>query len=70
MTATKKNTKKSVVKNTKSNPPGLSVLSNDFKNALLITSILINVAIFIGWVAIRVTNVYDDQVLMVLFGGR
>lgn len=40
---------------------------NDIKNAVLLVSLTINVAIFIGWLALRVTTVYDTQVYDLLF---
>lgn len=40
---------------------------NDAKNAILLVSILINLGVFIGWLALRVTNIYDDQVANFLF---
>lgn len=42
-------------------------ISDDFKNALLIVSVTINLAIFIGWLALKLTNVYDSQVYKMLF---
>jgi hypothetical protein len=41
--------------------------SEDFKTAALVVSLTINVAIFIGWLAIKVTNKYDEQVVNFLF---
>lgn len=40
---------------------------NDAKNALLFISLLINVAVFIGWLALRLTDIYDEQVANFLF---
>ncbi len=43
------------------------VLVKDFKNSILVVSVLINVAIFTAWIALKVTTVYDDQVAQILF---
>ena len=40
---------------------------NDVKTALLLVSLTINVALFIGWLALRLTTVYDQQVYNFLF---
>jgi hypothetical protein len=40
---------------------------NDVKNAVLFISLLINAAIFIGWLILRLTTVYDQQVYNFLF---
>jgi hypothetical protein len=40
---------------------------DDVKTAVLLVSLGINVAIFIGWVALRVTTEYDQQVFNFLF---
>jgi len=61
---TAKNTKK--IKMTKSGKLSTSRVpsfNDDFKNALLIVSLVINLAVFVIWLALRVTDSYDQQVL-------
>jgi len=61
---TAKNTKK--IKMTKSGALTTSripTFNDDFKNAILIVSLLINLAVFVIWLALRVTDAYDEQVL-------
>ncbi len=41
---------------------------DDFKTALLLVSVTINLAIFVGWLAIKLTTEYDAQVASFLFG--
>ena len=40
---------------------------NDTKNAVLIVSLTINVAVFITWLILKLTTVYDQQVFDFLF---
>ena len=40
---------------------------NDVKTAVLLVSLTINLAVFIGWLILRVTTVYDAQVYDFLF---
>lgn len=61
-----KTTKKTPTTKAASLPP-YSRLSSDLKNALLIFSLVVNLFIFITWVAIRVTNQYDAQLSNFLF---
>lgn len=42
-------------------------LTRDFMNSILVVSVLINLAFFIGWVALQVTTQYDAQVAQLLF---
>jgi hypothetical protein len=42
-------------------------VENDFKNAALVVSITINAAVFVGWLAIKLTSEYDQQVAQLLF---
>ncbi len=66
MVAKKKQTKVKAVK--KDNVMTRSItLSQDFKNAILIVSLLINIAFFIGWLALQLTTQYDAQVFHLLF---
>ncbi|OYW41737.1 hypothetical protein B7Z28_02210 [Candidatus Saccharibacteria bacterium 32-45-3] len=39
----------------------------DVKSAVLIVSVVGNIAILTGWIAIQVTSQYDAQVLSLLF---
>jgi hypothetical protein len=69
----KKTTKKIAQKVTKNKlsswfpAPRKASTMNDIKTAILIVSLAINVAIFIGWLALRVTTSYDQQVFNFLF---
>ncbi|MEP7204703.1 MAG: hypothetical protein ABI716_00735 [Candidatus Saccharibacteria bacterium] len=40
---------------------------NDFKNSLLVVSLLVNAGFLIGWLALQVTTQYDHQVATFLF---
>jgi hypothetical protein len=40
---------------------------NDTKNAILLVSLTINLAVFIGWLLLKLTTVYDEQVVDFLF---
>jgi len=40
---------------------------NDTKNAILIVSLTINVAIFVAWLILKLTTAYDQQVFDFLF---
>ncbi len=39
----------------------------DIKSAVLLVSVTINLAVFIGWLLLRLTTVYDAQVYNFLF---
>lgn len=39
----------------------------DFKTAALLVSLTINVSVFVGWLALQITTVYDAQVAQFLF---
>lgn len=41
--------------------------TDDFKTAALLVSATINVGIFVGWLAIKLTTEYDIQVAQFLF---
>ncbi|MFZ2126301.1 MAG: hypothetical protein WAV04_02200 [Candidatus Microsaccharimonas sp.] len=45
----------------------VSTTFDDFKSAALLVSLMINVAVFVGWLAIKLTTEYDDQVVTLLF---
>lgn len=59
--ATKKGTTK------KSTDIRVPATSDDVKSAILIVSLALNLAVFIGWVVLRVTTKYDEQVFNFLF---
>jgi len=40
---------------------------NDTKNAILIVSLTINIAIFVAWLILKLTTAYDQQVFDFLF---
>ena len=40
---------------------------NDVKTAVLLVSLTLNLVIFIGWLTLRLTTVYDQQVYNFLF---
>jgi len=69
----KKKTKKTIKKITINRliswfpAPRKASTMNDVKTAVLMVSLAINVAIFIGWLALRVTTIYDQQVFNFLF---
>lgn len=45
-----------------------STTKEDFKTALILVSLTINVAVFVGWLCLRITTEYDEQVATFLFG--
>ena len=45
----------------------IPTIGQDLKSALLLVSITINVAVFIGWLILRLTTVYDAEVYNFLF---
>lgn len=45
----------------------LNQTSQDFRNALLIVSVGINLFVLTAWIALQVTTVYDAQVAHFLF---
>ncbi len=40
---------------------------NDVKTAILLVSLTLNLAVFIGWLILRLTTIYDAQVYNFLF---
>lgn len=48
-------------------PPPVRPTLDALKTSVLIVSLLINLAVFIGWVILRVTSKYDEQVFNFLF---
>jgi hypothetical protein len=44
-----------------------SRLGEDFKTAALVVSVTINLAVFVGWLALKITTKYDAQVAGFLF---
>lgn len=59
----KKNTQRKISKLTGRVP----TTGDDFKTAALVVSVTINLAVFVGWLAIKLTTEYDDQVASFLF---
>lgn len=59
--------KKKEVSTAKTTQTRIPTTSDDVKTAILIISLALNVAIFIGWVILRVTSKYDEQVFNFLF---
>ena len=47
--------------------PAVDQTTQDFKNALLIVSLVVNAFILIAWITLQVTAVYDAQVAAFLF---
>ncbi len=41
--------------------------AQDFKNAVLIVSLIANAFILIGWITLQATTIYDGQLAMFLF---
>lgn len=67
---TTKKTSKKVIKNQLISwfpAPRKSSTMNDIKTAVLLVSLAINLAIFIGWLSLKVTTMYDQQVFNFLF---
>ena len=63
---TKKASKKATVASWFPAPRQASTM-NDAKTAVLLVSLTINLAIFIAWLVLRLTTVYDQQVYNFLF---
>lgn len=64
MTQTKNNTNETPATN--SIDPNLQSVE-DLKHSVLIVSIVINLAILTGWIALQVTTQYDGQVAALIF---
>jgi 2-C-methyl-D-erythritol 4-phosphate cytidylyltransferase len=62
----KKQSPKTASKKRTASPKAPSV-GDDFKNAALVVSVAINIAVLTGWLAIKVTTQYDLQVAQFLF---
>lgn len=45
-----------------------SQMAQDLKHSVLIVSLVLNLAVFTGWVALQVTSRYDESVAQALFG--
>lgn len=45
-----------------------AIMKRDLVYSILTVSILLNLAFFIGWLALQVTTRYDAQVVGLLFG--
>jgi hypothetical protein len=69
----KKTTKTTAKKAIKHSPdswflsPRKASTMDDLKTAVLLVSLVINLAIFVGWLALRLTTAYDHQVFNFLF---
>ncbi len=61
-----KSSKKTAVKRP-STPAKVPTVTDDLKTAALVVSLAINVAVFTGWLAIKITTQYDLQVAQFLF---
>lgn len=44
-----------------------ATMGEDFRNSILIVSLLINLFVFITWIVLQVTTQYDQEVAMFLF---
>jgi len=66
---TRNKTTKKFAKNLKSWMPAPREAStlNDVKTAVLLISLGLNLAVFVGWLALRLTTAYDQQVFDFLF---
>lgn len=64
-----KNTKstKKVATSSKTRAANVPTVVDDLKTAALVVSLAINVAVFTGWLAIKITTQYDLQVAQFLF---
>jgi hypothetical protein len=63
----KKVATKNPLKKLKLPPVRTPTTADDVKTAILLVSITINVAVFVGWLAIKITTQYDAQVAEFLF---
>lgn len=45
-----------------------SQMAQDLKHAVLIVSLVLNLVVFTGWIALQVTSRYDESVARALFG--
>lgn len=45
-----------------------AIMRRDFVYSILTVSVLLNLAFFIGWLALQVTTKYDAEVVGLLFG--
>ena len=45
----------------------IPTVSDDFKSAALVVSVLLNLFVFIGWIVLQVTNEYNVEVANFLF---
>ena len=54
-------------KNSKKPVTRIPAVSDDFKSAALVVSVLVNLFILIGWVLLKSTDKYNEQVANFLF---
>lgn len=45
-----------------------SQMTQDLKHSVLIVSLVLNLVVLTGWIALQVTSRYDESVARVLFG--
>ena len=45
-----------------------SQMTQDLKHAVLIVSLVLNLVVFTGWIALQVTSRYDESIARALFG--
>jgi len=45
-----------------------SHIGGDLKNAILIVSLLVNLVVLIGWIAVQVSTRYHQAVASIIFG--
>ncbi len=60
-------TPKKVTSRTAASGAKVPTVVDDLKTAALVVSLAINVAVFTGWLAIKITTQYDLQVAQFLF---
>jgi len=59
--------KKKTTKTSKKFPLMRNAPTEDFKTAVILVSVTLNLAFFIGWLALHITTQYDAQVYNILF---
>lgn len=60
-------TSKKVISKTAPSTAKVPTVVDDLKTAALVVSLAVNVAVFTGWLAIKITTQYDLQVAQFLF---
>lgn len=59
---------KQTQENTQAAVVPVSQMTQDLKHAVLIVSLVLNLVVFTGWIALQVTSRYDESVARALFG--